>query len=128
MLIYGGIQLYRKFHETSSSDEEKVFLSPFKPSLRKESLPLKNVLRSFTLSFGATNEQKIRKIYYKYVQQKILQGISITTLDSPKQIKDKISIPTQDLQSLTEIYEKARYSHHTCTKEDLVEVKKKTSK
>ncbi len=78
-------------------------------------------------SIFASNDKKVRKIYKDYVKSNIKKNSSLHITDSntPEEIKEKMadSVDKHNIQTLTEVYRKARYSGQEITKEDVASAK-----
>ena len=115
-IVYGLYRFYKWFYsrkpETVTTDEfEETSLyieSEHKSSRKKE---------SFWSRFRLTNEKKIRRIYRKRLEAPMKTQEVLKVSDSPKEILEKM--PSEALEDLTELYEKARYSNVPITKEEV---------
>jgi hypothetical protein len=122
LICYALYQLYKNFYANSSSaNETKEFISPL---LKTEKTNIGfNPFKKILASFNATNNEKIRKIYSKKVNQYTRLGLKVSN-DTATEISTtaKTSI-NKDISELTTYYEKARYSNIEASKEDLINVK-----
>ncbi len=134
LILYGLYRLYQLFYEKKYNNyrDKTEFISPFdkRESLKREEMS-KVVKKLFPL-FGRSNNEKIRKYFYKGVithndteklsgsltpMQLSQYALNIQTEHSGDDIIKKES------KKLAEFYEKARYSKDDCTKEDVIQVK-----
>jgi len=110
--------IYRKFYENRASgpDVLEVMMPKFAADLRQ------NIRRSqqrLTRQFGRSPEQKIRRYYYRLIDDLIRKGLEVTNGDTPRDFIEKSESSRQPVFiELTLLYEKARYSHNICTIED----------
>ena len=116
LTIYALYRFYKWFYsrkpETISFDEFEE-TSTFMEAKEKASIK-----RDFFWSrFRLTNEKKIRRIYKKRLEIPMRKQEIIKVSDSPKEILEKM--PSEGLENLTELYEKARYSNQPITKEEV---------
>lgn len=134
LIVYGIYKLYQHFHadKINNFKDHTEFISPFDKRTKVER-DYKNVFtRKSSHFWGRTNNEKIRKMFYKAalsgeadiehpelltpvrLSQLILskdQGIINSTADSKK------------VAELTACYEKARYSKEECSKDEVLLVK-----
>lgn len=128
ILAYVGYMTYKKFHNSTPSNEQKDFDFPFFQTNTKSKTTLKPIFSPFSLTSLLSINEHIRKIYKKKIQQHIRTGIFMHSQDTPQEICKRIHIEcTEDLQTLTSIYEKARYASGNCSKDELQYVRKRRS-
>lgn len=72
------------------------------------------------------NENKIRKIYRKYVLKTV--GINVKKGDTPGMIQNKINANCEKSEIVRAIYEKARYSGQECDLKDVESIKRNVKK
>ena len=71
------------------------------------------------------NREKVRKLFTKKVDKatKANEGIVIRKSYTPKQIDETLvkeqAVAREEMDAATSVYEKARYSNHEITKEDV---------
>lgn len=76
-------------------------------------------------SFFMDNREKVRKLFTKKVDKatKANEGIVIRKSYTPKQIDETLvkeqAVAREEMDAATSVYEKARYSNHEITKEDV---------
>ncbi len=116
LTIYALYRFYKWFYsrkpETISFDEfeeTSIFMEAKEKASKKRDF--------FWSRFRLTNEKKIRRIYKKRLEIPMRKQEIIKVSDSPKEILEKM--PSEGLENLTELYEKARYSNQPITKEEV---------
>jgi hypothetical protein len=135
LVIYSLYRLYRYFYQKKfsvSKEEEIEFISPF----QKENMSIyenrKTSKRKFFAIFTKTNNEKIRKHYYKAIvnhakSEEVLPYLAPIQLSkyaftSDNPIIKETSDPKKETE-LTNLYEKARYSDEECSKAEVQSVK-----
>ena len=115
-IIYAIYNIIKKFNENTHIETDEVeFLNPFDKAEKVKVMG--TVRRSIFEIFAPPNEAKIRKIFYKAASGKSESAIGKT----PK--AKELQTPTELLpenETLTKLYEKARYSNTPCSREDVL--------
>jgi hypothetical protein len=126
MIVLKLKELYLQFYSKSQdkSEEREVILSS--EEITKEiNESLKRIKSAIGELVDRTNEKKIRRIYSRIIYSSKLKGIEIVDSDTPGELEGKIHVKTdKDLRVVTELYNKARYSQHSCSDQDVERVKK----
>lgn len=119
-LIYRGFKaLMKRYLPKSDAIEytETIYKAYKKGNTNKRN----NNTSLFTFK---TNNQKIRKIYFKKIKDYKDSQIEITPYDTPGEINKKILAKTNDsVDTLTDVYEQARYGEDELTKNDVQKAK-----
>lgn len=134
LIIYGVYKLYQQFYSNkmSNEDDETVFISPFDKKEKLEKELKKSPLQKLSTLFGKSNNEKIRKLYYKAIvrnakSDQLEKGLTPSKLSeyalTPASTLIKNSVDLDKAKTLTEYYEKARYSNVDSSKEELENVK-----
>jgi hypothetical protein len=135
LIIYSLYRLYRYFYQKkfSVSKEEKIeFISPFQKENTSIYENRKTSKRKFLAIFTKTNNERIRKHYYKAIvnhakSEEVLPYLAPIQLSkyaftSDNPILKETSDPDKESE-LTNLYEKARYSDEECSKTEVMSVK-----
>ena len=69
-----------------------------------------------------TPEKKIRRLYFHKISRFMKKGDRIKPANTPVEIERALR-DQENLQALTRVYQKARYSDEPITKEEIGEVK-----
>jgi hypothetical protein len=86
---------------------------------------IKIVRENVEEAFEKSNRKKIRKLYNKMISKHKNKGIKLSVANTPLEMQQKIHENTkQNLEEVTKIYEKARYSTKECSDEDVDKFKK----
>lgn len=119
LVVYGLYRFYKWFYsrkiDTVTADEYEetsVYMEKKERTGGKKS--------SFWENLRPTNEKRVRRLYRKRLQEPMRKQEKIRPSDSPMEILEKM--PSQELETLTPIYEKARYSQEPISKEELKRV------
>ena len=114
--IYALYRFYKWFYSrkpevisTDEYEETTTYIEMEERDSRKK--------ESFWSRFRMTNEKKVRRIYRKRLEAPMKTQELLKISDSPKEILDKM--PSEGLENLTKLYEKARYSNQPITKEEV---------
>lgn len=76
-------------------------------------------------NFNLSNKEKLRKYYKKLIKHYRKKGLGVKTSSTPSELKDGIlNLTGDDIESITKIYNKSRYSLYEPTKEDIATIKK----
>ncbi|MDT8718528.1 hypothetical protein IAI10_17830 [Clostridium sp. 19966] len=114
---YMELNLKRKNEERESTLKTENITSRMVKNLDAVSEKIRDML-------NLSNDKKIRKIYYKLVLKKRKRESIILNSDTPLEIKNKLADEENTLNTLTKMYEKARYSNSECSNEDVEKIKK----
>lgn len=107
-------EFYRRFHQFASKEDQVEFLAREKQE-EKNRMHGKREKRS--LFFSGTPEERIRKSYRKEILKRS-PSLPEAWAD-PSRIEEQAGIPQDEKgQAFHKLYEKARYSGQTCTKEE----------
>ncbi len=134
LILYGLYRIYQRFYGSKNNNfrDKTEFISPFdkKEGIHKEAS--KTVNKKFFHIFGRTNNEKIRRYFYKAV----ISGNkteNIPTNLTPVQLSkyaftgqnrsSEEACDTKKAKLLAAYYEKARYSEEECTKAEVTQVK-----
>jgi hypothetical protein len=111
-IAYGAYRLYKRFLATRGRGGEEgpdgdtsEYIGP-KLAVKPIVEALGSLLRRLS---PKTENEKIRRMYYKKVYRHIKRGAAIQQTDTTGEIADKLR-PAEDIDDLTRLYEKARYS------------------
>lgn len=112
----------RKAGNSINEEAETVF--PFTDIKNEIGEEIKKIPHKLNIFSDNSNSMKVRKIYYRTIKRYKLKGIKIVNYDTPHEIKGKIEDNAKtDINILTDIYEKARYSDEECSKNDVMKAK-----
>lgn len=85
---------------------------------------IKNVFSNFNLNLS--NKAKLRKHYKKLIKHYGEKGLIIKNSSTSQELQDGIlNLTGNDLENVTKIYDKCRYSSYEPTKEDIDKLRKK---
>ena len=118
LIIVTIYSIYRRFYQSRSngSDVLEVLLPEFMSDIRQN---IRRSRKAWAQQFGRSPEQKIRRYYYRLVDDLIRHGLNLAPGDTPRDILEQIESGNRPMLSeLTQIYEKARYGPDLCTIED----------
>jgi hypothetical protein len=130
LMLYALYQLYQYFYrknETTIKDKTE-FISPFDQRVRLK----KETPKRFRTFFGRTNNDVIRKYFYKAVTTSKNSNKELPKDLTPTQLAEYAICEGNDgngtaaskkKELLTAYYEKARYSNEECSKKDVQVVK-----
>jgi hypothetical protein len=116
--------LYRRFYENrrSGPDILESLLPKFSSQIQE------NVRRGqirWERLFGRSPEQKIRRNYYRLVEELIRRGLALDAGETPRGIAELARAQIEEsaagaaiLAEMTDLYEKARYGPGICTTDD----------
>lgn len=134
LILFGLYRLYQLFYEKKFNNfrDKTEFISPFdkREHLKREEIG--TVVKKLFPLFGRTNNEKIRKYFYKAIithnpKEKLSNYLTPMQLSQyalniqTEQYRDDTI--KKEADRLTEFYEKARYSKDECTNEDVSQVK-----
>lgn len=111
------IKNYKKSENTNGEVKNTAFVEKREKLATK---PLNDTFKNFIKTFSLSNNEKIRKYYYKAVIHN-LSTKKITKDMTPSQLSAIVNADQADL--LTSYYEKARYSPWECSHEEVQSVK-----
>jgi hypothetical protein len=134
LIIYGFYKLYHLFYidKIKNGEDHTEFLSPFDKKEKLEKVIKKSPFKNLLDFFGRTNNEKIRKQYYKAIiknvdPDQLGKGLTPSKLSefafNPESTLLKNDVDSDKVNMLTEHYEKARYSNVECSEEELQTVK-----
>ena len=116
-LVYGVYRFYRWYYshrvKTVTADEYEETSDYME---EKEMTPPKST-GSFWDLFRLPNDKKIRKLYYKKLSGPMKEGRVVRPSDTPEEVL--VKMPGAGIETLSEVYEKARYSDEEITKDDV---------
>jgi hypothetical protein len=130
IVLYALYQLYQYFYrknETTIMDKTE-FISPFNQRERIK----KDAPKRFRTFFGRTNNDEIRKYFYKAVTASKNSNKELSKDLTPAQLAEYAICEGMDMDAadtakkkelLTAYYEKARYSNEECSKKEVQIVK-----
>lgn len=117
LIIYGLYRFYKWFYsrsvKTVRSDEfeETTDFIETQPTARPRGIG------SLFERLRLTDEKKVRRMYKKRLAGPMKRGDKVRPSDTPEEILRKL--PAENLEVLSEIYERARYSREGVTREDV---------
>ncbi len=115
-IIYAAYRFYRWYYthrvKTVTADEYEETTDYMEESAVK---PPKT--GSFLDLFRLPNDKKVRKLYYKKLSGPMKEGRVVKPSDTPEEVL--VKMPKAGIETLSEVYEKARYSNEEITKEDV---------
>jgi hypothetical protein len=107
LIIYAVYRLYKRFYASRSTDGDvREYIGPEMDRDRLQDLW--RGFRSRLPGFGRSEEEKIRRQYFRRVRRHIRKGVAVGKADTTGQIEGKIR-PSEDIAALTEQYNRARY-------------------
>lgn len=118
LLAAVAYSIYRKFYENrpAGQDVREVLLPKFAGDIRAS---LQRSRQNWTRQFGRSPEQRIRRSYYRLVDELIRQGLVLLPGMTPQDIIEMTDESKRTvLGELTLIYEKARYGPDLCNSID----------
>jgi hypothetical protein len=117
--FYRGLRLKKTYKREESKFE--LSLMDMKKEIIKKTDKFKV---SFMLPFNMSNSKKIRRLYYKLIKAYKIKGLSVYDFNTPVEIEGKVKeVLDKNINIVTQIYEKARYSKEVCSKEDVDKMK-----
>ena len=119
IFIKNFLKIKKNNQETQSVFSVKEAIAQIKTALKR--------VRPHYIITGEPNNKRVRRTYFKFIRRQIKSGVEIISSQAPDEIGNKISIK-KDINVVTEIYEKARYSSGECTEGDIKQIKTHTSK
>ena len=134
-IVYSLYKLYQLFYQKKSNNfrDKTEFISPFekRENIKKEKQ--NSYKMNFRSLFGRTNNEKIRKHFYKAVTSHMDSTEQLSSNLTPSQLskyaisegRGLLATPSdpEKMKQLTTHYEKARYSNEECSKADILSVK-----
>jgi hypothetical protein len=107
LVLYAAYRLYKRFYASRSTDGDvREYIGP---EIDRDRLQdLWRGVRSRLPVFGRSEEEKIRRQYFRRVRRHIRKGVAVAKADTTGQIEGKIR-PSEDITALTEQYDRARY-------------------
>jgi hypothetical protein len=118
------IYRYLYYREVKTSEKRELIL-PTENIGATVVNKIRNVRESVEEAFEKSNRKKIRKLYNKMISKHKNKGIKLSIANTPLEMQQKIHENTkQNLEEVTRIYEKARYSTKECSDEDVNKFKK----
>ena len=134
-IVYSLYKLYQLFYQKKSNNfrDKTEFISPFEKReyLKKEKQNSYKI--NFRSLFGRTNNELIRKHFYKAVTSHMDSSELLSANLTPSQLSKYAfakgrGLPAtpsdpEKMKQLTTHYEKARYSNEECSKADILSVK-----
>ncbi|MBO5620868.1 MAG: hypothetical protein J5959_04495 [Butyrivibrio sp.] len=131
-LIYLFLKLIKEFYKMFNSSQKGIrdrlrkdkveYLNPFES--RKESVNARKKKDELGFAQRLSKNGRIRYMFQKYIREG--RGFAdIKTSSTPYEL-EKISLADGINKTAYEIYERARYSEHEITSEDISEMKKRT--
>jgi|GEM_PF-2692940 len=107
-----------KFKDQAHEEIESTFL---KEDFIKD---IKRIIPKFKSNLS--NKDKLRKYYKKLIKHYGKNGLKIKASSTPMELKDEIlNLTSNNLENITKIYDKTRYSLYEPTKEDIDKLIKK---
>ncbi len=117
LVIYGLYRFYKWFYSRSVKTvhadefEETTDFIETQPTVRTRGIG------SLFERLRLTDEKKVRRMYKKRLAGPMKKGDKVRPSDTPEEILRKL--PAENLEVLSEIYERARYSREGVTREDV---------
>lgn len=78
-----------------------------------------------SLFTGTSNNDRVRHLYYRFIRRRMRGGLPVTVSDTPADILQKLE-SRPDLNDMTSLYEKARYSRAQCTDAEVARMRADT--
>lgn len=128
LLYYGIRSLIKELRLwLFKSPEKAVQKNDFAPTEKKERLVSKPHNRSpFSLSFARNINTLIRRQYHSTIKSLQKRGYTVTLSHTPKEREDDLLKKQQEnIEELTVLYNKARYSQHPIKKDELTILRKR---
>lgn len=118
LLIYWIFRIYRRFYSASQDQDISESLLPrLRDDLR---IQIRRTGRRIMRPFGRSDDEKVRQIYTRLVDDLIRRGLPWKKGFSPRQYAAAASEQRGlAMDELTALYEKARYGHQLCDAEDV---------
>jgi hypothetical protein len=110
--------LYKRFYETAQPDSDKTesLLPSFLDQTRER---IRKVQSRFSIQFGQTPSQQVRRSFYRLITAQLRHGLTIEASQTPRQLVARFDVEQYpDLLSLATLYEAARYGPEISTPED----------
>jgi hypothetical protein len=119
-------ELYKQFYAKSEDKDIK----------RELVLPIDNLTdiitdkfealkRDITDIFEVSNRKKIRTTYQKIIRKYSKMGIEVKFFNTPNELEKKVYNKLEkNIEEVTSIYEKARYSNYECNDDEVKKIKK----
>ena len=111
-IAYGAYRFYKRFLATRGRRDENEpegdtseYIGP-KIAAKQIAEALGSLLRKLS---PKSESERIRRMYYKKVRRHIKKGAAIRRVDTTGEIADKLR-PAENIDDLTALYERARYS------------------
>lgn len=78
-------------------------------------------IRAVRSSFGHSTEERIRRVYKKYIRKRMKKGSIVLPSWTPREIEDAVGGQNAGAErwEIHELYERARYADHVVSAEDL---------
>ncbi|GEM_PF-3004019 len=133
-IIYLCIRFYKQFYRKKASNAENQieFIPPMKEKKKAETRNKKVSVNIFRSLFVKSNNDRIRKYYYKAVAEHASKETTLEYL-TPTQLSTyalasadkqaKRGYMTKNGAKVTDLYEKARYSDKECTSMEVQELR-----
>ncbi|HBP37941.1 MAG TPA: hypothetical protein DD640_04225 [Clostridiales bacterium] len=117
-LVYLLYSLYRRFRD--SVPHENDVLESLLPKVSDQVRIRFNRERSrLARQFGQSPDQRIRRLYYRLIEDQAAMGFQIAAGMTPRQIAaGLLQTKSLDIREITGLYEKARYGTGLCTAAD----------
>lgn len=107
--------------QETETETEATFL---KEDLKKD---LGSIIPKF--NFNLSNKEKLRKYYKKSINSYRKKGLSVKDSSTSQELQDGIlNLTGNDLETITKLYDKCRYTTYEPTKEDIATVRKNAKK
>ncbi|MBQ9589538.1 MAG: hypothetical protein IJR29_05075 [Butyrivibrio sp.] len=132
LFIYLVLKLIKEFYKMFNSSQKGIrdrlrrdkveYLNPFES--RKESVNARKKKDELGFAQRLSKNGRIRYMFRKYIREG--RGFADIKISSTPYELEKISLADEINKTAYEIYERARYSEHEITSEDISEMKKRT--
>lgn len=119
-IIYKIRLSFIKYNKVNEEDKYEELIEDNDEGIDKNQSKILNKIKGQKYK---DNNERIRRIYYKKIvkyKEHIKELTKLTHLQISKKVKDTENI---DIEKLTKLYEKARYSSDKCTEKDIKDAK-----
>lgn len=122
-VIYGLWRLYKSILANSKIGKDETEFIDIKKENRTYIEPVSSYKKNV---YGKSNKEKIRKYYFNTMEKRRRKfKVSLKPSNTPKEIEIKLRAGERDkMEKITQLYEKARYSHHNCSDDEVEQTKK----
>lgn len=122
MIVLIGVFHFMRIQRNTDEETQSVF------SLNETAEKLRSRMRSTpfrALFTGNTNNDRVRKVYFRFIRRRQHAGLKLESADAPFDIQRKLK-EGDGLTAVTTVYEKARYGSGECSDAELAEIRSRT--